>query len=280
MEGCAGGFGAGAFGAEPFGSGYTFAVDEARQVAMNAVDVSFVGTPAASDPATFWDALNPANWSLSVRSPADAVLRLVQFVERRDAHTVRVFVDGPLSAPAVYRLTIATTVEDELGRPVAVSCRDLDFHTFARFRPAPTASLPAEAPTDLMNPWQVRDAEFTDPPPLGTFQINDRGDLALEAGRAYLRKRIFRRATTGIGEFFHLPQYGFAEPLKGKITPDLLRRMQARAQAQIAREPDVLAVRVEASQVSGAPGVVLLDIKATDRYGNVEELTVPVRVFG
>jgi hypothetical protein len=280
VEGCAGGFGAGAFGATPFGSGFTFAADEARQVALNAADVTFVGQPAASDPATYWDALNPANWVLSVRLPASAAVRLVQFVERRDVRTVRVFFDGPLSSPAVYRLTVAPQVEDAMGRPVAQACRDLDFHTFAPFRLNPLAALPREAPTDLMNPWQIRDAEFTDPPPLGTFQIDDRGDLALETGRAYLRKRIFRRATTGLGEFFHLPGYGFAEPLKSRITPDLLRRMQARAQAQIAREPDVIAVQVQASVLPTAPGVVVLDIKATDRVGNVEEMSVPVRVFG
>ena len=75
MTCAAGGFGSGGFGSGGSGSGGGVAVSSAKQIARNAVQVTFDGVPAASDPATYWDALNPANWTLTVREPADAVAR-------------------------------------------------------------------------------------------------------------------------------------------------------------------------------------------------------------
>lgn len=128
--------------------------------------------------------------------------------------------------------------------------------------------------TDFANPQTLPDAENFDPPPLGTFQINDRGDFAIERGTAYLRKRLLRRATSALGAFFHLPNYGFAEPIKGTITPDLLRRMQARAQSQVLQEPDVVRASVLVFRDTSAPNVVTIRITVTDREGTEETVSM------
>jgi len=266
------------FGGGPFGSGASLFVASAVQEALNAILVTFSVEPRATDSADVHDATFPANWTISTESPYDATVRLCQSVERVDTLTVRVLLDGPLSAPATYRIACSTMVEDVHGLPIAPLCSTLVFQTVPPTRLAP-APPKREVPSDLSNPQILRDAVLVDPPPLGTFQINDRGDYSNASGRAYLRKRILRRAVTQIGEYFHLAGYGFAEPQKGTISPDLLRRLQTRAQTQIAREPDVKAVRVSARLASDqAPGIVVLDIRVEDRYGEIEELTVPVRL--
>lgn len=277
MAGCGGSFGTMALGAGPFGTGSTLEVTSVTQEALNTAIVTFSVPPRLFDPGAIDDALNPANWTLSVRSPFDAELRLVQSVERIDALTARVLFDGPLTAPAVYRLALAARVRSVAGAAVSTACAALDFATVAPTRLQPLARV--DDRTDLNNPYRIADAELLDPPPLGTFQINDRGDYALERGRPYLRKRVLRRASTLQGEFFHLPGYGFAEPQKSVVRGDLLRRLQSRAQAQIAREPDVLAVSVSARFASPTRNdVVILEIQVQDRYGRTEELTVPVTV--
>lgn len=274
---CGGGFGSGSFGSGPFGSGSSLSVSIAEQESLNAVLVTFSVPPKADDSGDVTDALFAPNYALEARDPHDSTVRLSQWVEEVDADTVRVLFDGPLSAPAVYRIVVASRVVDVYGNPISSTCRTFDFGTTPPTRLPPQAATPTEDPTDLNNPFLPKDASDPSDAALGTYQITDQGDYALERARAYLRKRILRRATTQAGEFFHLPDYGFAEPLKGTITPDLLRRLQTKAQAQIRQEPDVESVRVTASLAAGSTSIVVLDISVSDRYGRTEELTVPLR---
>lgn len=272
--GC-GGFGAGSFGAGPWGAGLGAGLASALQTARNAIAVTFLGPPKATDPAGFKDALNPARWRLEVREPADAVLRLVQIVESTSNPLVlTVFTDLQLTPLAVYRILIEGAV-DQAGLPIVSPCNFADFSTFDTFR---LRGAPAvqEQRTDLNNPQLISDAELIDPPPLGTYQINDRGDFALERGSAYLRKRVIRRATSPFASFFHLPTYGFAEPLKSTITPDVLRRLQARAQAQILREPDVIRATVTVRRDATTPNLVVMEFRVVDREGNVASGDIPV----
>lgn len=271
---CGGAFGSGGLGSTPFGSGTTFALAAAVQVRLNAVDVTFTVPPLAVDPASIFDALFPANWTLTGIDPYTATARLAQYCERRDALTVRVFFDGPLTAPAIYALAVNPRVRDAYGVPIA-PCSALVFGTFAPER-QPAPGVAETLRSDVANPNTLQDAVKVDPPPLGTFQIDDRGDYANETGRAYLRKRVFRRAFTGLGEFFHLPSYGFSEPLKSKITPQLLRRMQARAQAQLLREPDVAAASVSVQALVDAPSIVVVSMRVRDVTGATDSLTVRV----
>jgi len=153
---CGGGFGAGGFGAIPFGDGQALAVLEARAVARNAVDVTFLGIPKAFDAAGAGDALNPTNWTLAVRTPFGAVERLVQHVEETsDPTVIRVFADGPFTALATYRVTASELVESATGIPIDPNCRFADFLAFAAFRP-PTSGPPREDErTDLATSYKM-----------------------------------------------------------------------------------------------------------------------------
>ena len=277
---CGGAFGSGGVGASPFGSGASLAVASAVQESLNAVLVTFSAPPQMSDPGSIYDARNPANWSLSAVDPYDAVVRLAQWTERVDSLTVRVLFDGPLSAPARYEIQASPTIQDAFGVPIVLGCSAVEFSTFPPTRVLSPFAPAAQTPADLNNPWLLKDAEGVRPTPLGTFQITPEGDYALERGEPYLRKRILRRATTMLGEFFHLPDYGFGQSLKGTIRPDLLRKLAAQAQAQILREPDVATANVTAQLAAGTTDTVILTMRVTDRYGQAEELTVPVRLRG
>jgi len=110
--------------------------------------------------------------------------------------------------------------------------------------------------------------------PLGTPQASSDGALALDRGVPSLRKRIIRRLTTPKGAFAHLPGYGITVQLKGLIRQDTIMELQNEAETQIAREPDVAAVRVIAQQRRDAPNVVSL----TARVRTTSELTDTITV--
>lgn len=264
---CTGGLGSGPFGAGPFGAGSVLEVESAREERTNAVLAFFSVPPDAEDPATAWDALNPINWSVVGLTPDDAVVRLVQSVERVDALTVRVLFDGPLTGPGSYQLVASSAIRTLAGGAIG-SCRRASFDTFGVTRSQ--LATPAQQPkhTDLANP-QNR----------GTFQRNSSGDLALDSGRANLKKRVLRRAMAIANSYFHLPGYGFAPGLKGNVTPSLMFRIQTEAQAQVAREPDVVTVAASVAQVASDPGLVVLTIRVQDTNGDSFAVTVPVRIF-
>lgn len=270
---CGGSFGSGPFGSMGFGSGSGLGVRSAEEIALNAIRVTFSEAPQASDPATAWDALNPENWTVEPLSPVGAITRLVQDVQPGELpEQILVYMDGSLSAPGLYRITVAGTIRDLGGGTISSECLYADFETFRPARVPPGATLDTSR-YDVANP-QTRAAL------LGTYQINDRGDYANESGRAYLRKRVIRRATSALASFFHLPNYGFAARLKGLIRPADLRRMQTAAEQQIAEEPDVAGVRARARQHPQNPSVVILDLRVKDTLGGTLEIAVPIDFAG
>lgn len=257
----------------PLGSGSVLSVASARQVELNAVDVTFSVPPRSSDPGDVRDALNPANWSVLSLS-IGARLRLVQFVSRVSELVMRVYFDGELTGESSYRITIAGSVIGAAGGALSATCRAVDFATFLRARVLVVPAAQRDQNVDLANPFMPRDAPGPDSP-LGTYQIDDVGDWATDSGRANLRKRVFRRATTVQGQFFHLPGYGFGQALKGLIRPDVLRKLKASAEQQIRLEPDVVAANVIVSTPN--PSIVRLNIRVEDRFGRSEEMVADLR---
>ena len=270
----AGGFGSMAFGAGPFGTGSNLEIADARAETVNTVLVTFTTPPAMSDPATFWDALRPQNWTLTAYDPLTAKVRLAQFVERVDAFTARVWFDGPLDSLAYYRIDVEN-VQDLYGVLMLTACASFVFRAFERRRKEIFSGPGETNAVDIANPQSSSD-DPNQEANLGTFVINDQGDIGVEGGRAYLRKRVLRRATTAVGGFFHLPNYGFLPGIKGTITPGLFRKIQGAAVTQILQEPDVVDCSVTVAALPNDPSVVFLTIKVRDNLGNEETLSTPV----
>jgi hypothetical protein len=247
------------------------------QTNTNAINITFgPAQPLMLDPFGPNDALNRANYDVVPFIPPTATKRLVQWVEKVDDFTVKLWMDGPLDANATYRIEVSNILDVDCN-PIDVGCNVCLVETF--FPPPELATEKKDERLDLANPQLLSDAKQRDgvDAPLGTFQVNQRGDIALEANPEYLRKRVIRRATTGLGEFFHLPNYGFGEPLKGKISISKLRKIQGAAIRQIKLEPDVRSVAVRVRQVSPQnPNILVLEISVEDTSGRRDNFTVPV----
>jgi hypothetical protein len=305
------GAGAGPAGALPAGAGWAGGLTLARQIALNAVEVTFDGAPLARDRGGAFDALNPARWRLEVRDPAGAGVRLAQTVLAYDDATgelvspgagagaggageswhfpilgtpapvdlggltgVRfvVIFDGPLDAIVVYRIVVEGITDVYGIEPYSAFA---DFVAFKRVRVAPELDLERPA-LDLANPQTERDRAGA--PALGSLSVDETGDWANDAGTPSLRKRILRRISSAAGTWFHMPDYGLAQPLKRLVSPGRLLRLQARAQAQILREPDVASARVSVSAV--APGVVRVTVRAKSTAGAVEVVNTDLDLGG
>ena len=243
----------------------------AKQVALNAVDVTFLAAPKAIDPASLNDALRPRNWRLLAYDPHDATERLVQRVDAQDALTLRVFTDGPLTTQATYLIELAPVVIDAVTL-LPLLCRCVFFVTFRASRRVREVEA---LPQDLANPFMPRDAPVPGAP-LSTWQIDPTGDIGRDSGLTNLRKRVFRRATTRRDSFPHLPGYGFLPALKGPITADALKQIERDGTAQLLSEPDVAAARVTASAL--VPGVVTFKIEVSPLIGQAITMIVPVEV--
>jgi hypothetical protein len=241
---------------------------------MNAIDVTFTVPVRARDRADVRDALFIGNWSLVATAPLPIAAPLVQFVERIDALTVRVLFDFELDPGTTYLVVLDQQTTDVYGLPLS-SCASLSVGpAFSRFATATGAAL--QGAVDVSNPFVSQDSPLGKEGPLGTYSATSTGDLANESGRAYLRKRVLRRATSVEGSFFHLPGYGFGVPLKTRTRADFLRSIQSKARAQILLEPDVAECEVVASLVGGSTFAVRLAIRVSDRSGIVTDLEAVV----
>src|SRR5690349_5978705 len=181
------GWGSGRWGTSPWGTGSaTLGVASARQIAINVVEVVFTDPPAALDPATFWDALNPLNWTLEPRNPFGIPNRLVHRVDLQDAVTVWLFLDGPLAGPDdTYRVIASAEIISAAGMPIDINARTADFLTFGfvvATRTVQPTGQPLD-PADIANPQTQKWAPGPTSP-LNTLQVTDTGDYAQERGTA------------------------------------------------------------------------------------------------
>lgn len=274
-----GGFGAGPLGAIPWGAAYAvaLAILEAAPYRRNSILVA----AQASSLGSRYEAgslRDPDVWSLLPLDP-DAVGRLVQSVEPYDGplpfdpgsapFVVEVYLDGPLTERRAYRLQLDTTLSG--------ACRQRDFVSLGTARTAfpDDPRTQTGALRDIANPQLLADGS----PAVGTYVITDGGDLALErSAETSLRKRVIRRLTTGVAGIFHLPDYGVVRDLGSLLTPDRIRRYQARARAQILQEPDVSDAVVRASVLSTAPSVLSVRVEVVASDGSTVGVTAPIEL--
>ena len=260
-----GGFGAGPLGviaAGTGGDGLHFAVQRSESSVLGVFNDA-----AQSNGATFPDdALNPSNWTLVSLNPGAAV-PLAQTVEKITDEGYLIGFDAVLTPSSTYILTISATMKMADGTTVA--CTQASFITL----PAQKGLFKSFEPTDIANPQTTFDSTATSPA-LGSYQITDRGDVGLESGRTYLRKRVTRRIFTGKGEFFHLPSYGFNLPIKGLLRPGQLENVSVDARNQILNEPDVVDVSVQTTR--RLDNVAQQIIRVQDTRGQIDTLPMPV----
>lgn len=223
-------------------------VTSVSQSSLNSLDVLFSDEPRHLDPSAATDALSLGRYQLltdlNEREPMNQVARY------QGGNTVRLYLDAVLPSDVTIGLLV---------RPVANAGGELSpevevpFATLSAPRQLVTTSI-GEARTDLRSALD------------GSIGYDDTGDLANHSGWAYRRKRIIRRAVTSIGSIFHLPGYGFGQPLKTLIRESDAGRLRSVVRAQVLKEPDIIDARVDVT-ISSDAGRLLIVIRPTDVNG-------------
>lgn len=120
--------------------------------------------------------------------------------------------------------------------------------------------------------------DFDNPLSEGRWRIDDSGDLAVAGGAASLKKRIQRRLMTPKSAFRFLPGYGLALQLKETASLAQVAALKLDAKQQIAQEPEVAAVAIQAT-IAGN-GVLTLLASVRTKVGVVVEAGVQVAPNG
>lgn len=284
-----GSYGSGPYGSMPYGSGMPDpkVTRRIRAITANAVLVPYEGGIGNTNPRNPNSPLNPRNWEVAGVDPQAQVrlpMRVFAIVAGQtipglptatDTGFILVF-DGILTQGAQYRLAVApagvevTPAEGYVQEFAAVVIR---CDAIQRDERDDDGSM-----RDIANPYVSRDAlQF--PPALGTYQITDSGDLANDDGETSLRKRIIRRVTATVGDFFHLGDYGagIAPMVKQLQRIDTLNRMAAKVRAQVAKEPEVTQVSVQVRPANGDNTVVVVAVTvSTVANPSPQTVVVPV----
>lgn len=226
-----------------------------EQASLNTIDIVFTDVPKHIDPYDQTDGTNVDNYAVTGPTSPD---RLIQAIEYLGGNTIRLWFDGDLVAGEAYEIVV-TNVESESDVPMP---QTIDLVAYGKDRPAVPLRLEKADSWDIANPQVERDSQGW---PLGTLGTDETGDVAVEARRAALRKRIIRRCTTRLNGFAHLDGYGLNPGVKHLVTARQLRQLQQDARNQVREEPDVVSARAIVRQQS--PGVVWLSLKVVDQKG-------------
>lgn len=239
-----GGCGAGPFGGMPCGSGGGIDIEDAEQIATNAIRVTIAGNVPILNRGDVRDALYDRGWTLDAPNDPGVFIPRVIWAERESSTTVILYLDALLEGPGHAYRVIAS--EQLVGTSRPQSSRSAMFRTFGEAKaPRPNATKKS---FDLANVAP------------GVLGVDADGDYTNDAAFATRKKRVIRRLTTSKGAFAHLPDYGLRLPIKRLYTVGDLRALQADALEQV-REEGILDAQVAIS--TPTPGVVLLVVTGT-----------------
>jgi hypothetical protein len=256
------GWGGGAWGLSPWGSGTSpILIVGAEALATRIVRVTLDGEPRYSSAAGTGDARNPETWGVE-RVDTGAVLE-VALVERvsalvYDVHTIQRF-GSYLST----HLVKTTGLLDATGAAVV---------------PSPAATFRGLVTPESLQPEKPRLLDLANLPaaknPLGgTLQIGSSGDYKNVSGSELVRKLLVRRLVTRPGEFFHLPNYGIGFRDKEPLPIRDLPKLKAEVLRQVLREPEI--AQADVGIILDASGTLTILVRGKLRQGS-ESFSVQV----
>lgn len=114
---------------------------------------------------------------------------------------------------------------------------------------------------------------------LGTFQTDQTGDVATDEGLVSYKKRVFRRLTTPLGSYLHLPNYGVTiqRHVKQLSRPGLVQSLGSEAESQILQEPETQSVTVQIIQQGS---ITYYRVRAVTAAGQTVSMNAPVNPAG
>lgn len=133
-----------------------------------------------------------------------------------------------------------------------------------------------QSKSGVLDPLPVTDNALV----LGSYPTDDNGDYALDEGVATLKKRIYRRLSTGKGRFRHLLKYGVTIPenVKRLARGGMVQALAADAEEQVRQEPEVSSASVTARM--DPSGVAWFTVRARTNTGQTVSTEVPFMVTG
>lgn len=267
-----GGFGFESFG-DPLGLGGPLSVLRARAMEGQTVRIAFTEEPIHQSAAGPNDALNPANYVITILAGAGTqplpvgvkttmVVGPVAGVGASPEVGFDVQTDRPLASALVYRITarnINSNVGGSLGAPYYADFRGI-------------VDVPRTATV------QIGLVDLDINPVSGAYVVDSSGDLALATAFPSFKKRIFRRLQTAKNAFAWLPGYGIDVNLKAPMGSARLLALKADIQQQIEQEPETGSASVGAKLL--ADNVVQLIIQVKTKTGAFVELGAQVNSHG
>lgn len=194
---------------------------------------------------------------------------------------VDVVIDRPFTPyPSVYEVLVQGLIAD--SGVVLPGIEAATFFGLYRGIRAPVADLVVPS-RDFANPQSLSGLvgtlpNTTDARQLGTLPIDETGDLAYDEGLVSYKKRVFRRLTTPLGRYLHLPNYGVTiyQRIKQLARPGLVQSLAAEAEQQIRQEPETLGVAVTIVSVGS---ITYYRIRVKTAAG-IASMNVPVNSGG
>lgn len=273
-----GGFGKEAFG-DPLGGGGPLSVARALAVSGRVVRVVYTEEPTFISPAGYADSMNPTNYAFSIdtgvaTSPSATAVddALVEGPTRgvgngglTDERAVDVHVDRALIMGVTYRVTVSR-VTASIGGPIGspVSAAFFGIVPLQVTSPSGSRVLPG---TDIGNS-----------PFLGSWKVDDSGDIEPQGPADAFRKRVFRRMTTPLNAWAHLKGYGCAVRLKEIASLSQQTAYKNELQRQLLLEPETEAAGVQVAMVAGQ--ILIVSVNIRTKKGAVVGLSLKVNSDG
>jgi len=295
------GWGSGAYGASPWGGAMSGALQLANAVASreNAVQLVFTLPLYLSGLGDVQDGEQPKLYAVTPvvgsvgrdgtppRAVSIASVAAVAAPGFDLGQVVELTLDRPMTAsPSTYLVSCVGLVSADLSTPLDVGHASAQFAGCHKKLVVPSLDAPTRTARDFANPQGLLAAQAASPRPalvtLGVTPIDDTGDYAYDDGLVGYKKRVLRRLMTTPGGFVHLgADYGVGLLGYGKklATAAARLRMAARAETQIAKEPETAAVKVSVVKSATHPELFTVVVLARTRSGQDAKLVVPSQLF-
>jgi len=219
------------------GEGSSFYVARAISVGGQIVRIVFSGEPKHKSSGAPDDALNAANYQVSVTTGTGndpesiATLLTVGFWPAFGLHAdgeayVDLQVDRPLIVGMSYTVAVSHALVAADGTPIG-SPYSWTFNGSAR----PIRRRQQRRQIGLV--------DFASDPFTGGIKVDQSGDWASEEGLSGTRKRVWRTALTPFGAFSFLQNFGLKYDIKKPGTLSILGNLRTELKQQLLQQPDI-----------------------------------------
>lgn len=263
------------YGITPYGLGPYGAVEadltiaHAVAVSTHVVRVFLTKEPQNISAGRTGDVFNPNTWNITRLDTGEGFT--VLNVTKYDDTTWDIRVLEKFGSNNVVHNVASATLLD-VGGSLIDSPRNSDFQgstAAAVHTPDRALARQRAGARDFNNPFGPIEGS-----PGGTLIITSSGDYQLHGGADMVRKLIYRRLTTQLGAFWHLPNYGVGLRVKEPIPTGDLISLRAEIERQCRLEPEIAAVKATVRQDGNALTILVRASLQPDG----QQVSLPIKI--